>query len=450
VRRRKDKGGKAKVTKEARIRDRVLAAIATHRSGRLDEAEKAYLEVLEDDPDNVDALHYLGVLRHQQGRSYQALELVSRAINLKPDAVDAINNLGNIYLQLGAGVEATVAYQHALGLRPDHPDALRNLGIARRTLEPHVESVKRYQRAIELDPANPENYYPLAHAYKHLARYEDMLATLKKALAGRSEADTYSWLGHLLCALGRHADAAANYEAWLRAEPDNPIPKHMLAACTRKDVPARADDGFVAGLFDPFAETFDQVLLGRLEYRAPALVGAALKRIAGEPCGELEIVDAGCGTGLLAQYLRPYARRLVGVDLSAKMQEKARPRGYDELVVAEIGSFLRSAVGTFDIIASSDTLVYFGDLREVIAAARAALRQAGAVVFTLEHFADADQAPAGYRIHPHGRYSHTEPYVRGMLAQAGFERVEIEKAHLRREGGRYVDGLVVAARAPTR
>jgi predicted TPR repeat methyltransferase len=79
-----------------------------------------------------------------------------------------------------------------------------------------------------------------------------------------------------------------------------------------------------------------------------------------------------------------------------------------------------------------------------------ALRRGGRLVFTLEHAAREDEVPAGYRIHPHGRYSHTEAYVRRTLAEAGFELVEIEKAHLRREGGRYVDGLLVAARATSR
>jgi predicted TPR repeat methyltransferase len=427
--------------------DRIQAAIAAHRAGRLEEAEKVYAETLAADPENADALHYLGILRHQQGRSYLALQLLSRAIQLRPQCADAVSNLGNIYLQLGASVEAIVAYQHALELQPDHRDAQRNLGIARRTLEGHEEALERCERAIERDPGEVGNYYALANAYKHVARYEEMLATLEKALVVKPEADAYRRLGHLLRGLGRHAAAAANYEAWLRAEPDNPIPKHMLAACTFKDVPPRAGDAYVAGLFDTFAETFDEVLMGRLEYRAPALVGEALKRIDGEPRGGLDVVDAGCGTGLLAQYLRPYARRLVGVDLSPKMQEKARTRGYDELVVAEIGSFLRSAPGKFDLVASSDTLVYFGDLRELLGAARGALRPGGRLVFTLEHAAGEDEVPAGYRIHPHGRYSHTEPYVRRMLAEAGFGLVEVERAHLRREGGRYVDGLLVVARA---
>jgi predicted TPR repeat methyltransferase len=240
----------------------------------------------------------------------------------------------------------------------------------------------------------------------------------------------------------------ATYEAWLRADPGNPVARHLLAACIGKGVPARASDGFVAGDFDRFAETFDDVL-GGLEYRAPALVGAALERIDGAPRGELAILDAGCGTGLLAPHLRPYARRLVGVDLSPKMLEKAAKRAlYDATVVAELTAFLRTSPQAFDIVASSDTLNYFGDLREVLAAARASLRPGGRLVFTLEHAVREEEVPAGYRLHPGGRYMHARPYVLATLADAGFEVVAAEPAALRREGDAYVDGLVVAARRP--
>jgi len=128
------------------------------------------------------------------------------------------------------------------------------------------------------------------------------------------------------------------------------------------------------------------------------------------------------------------------------MLEKARARGYDRLVVAELGSFLSSAPEAFDLVASSDTLVYFGDLREVLAAARCALRPGGRLVFTLEHATKEQDAPEGYRLQPHGRYVHTQSYARASLAAAGFEVAEITEVQLRREGDRYVEGLVVAAR----
>jgi predicted TPR repeat methyltransferase len=172
-----------------------------------------------------------------------------------------------------------------------------------------------------------------------------------------------------------------------------------------------------------------------------------LRRATGERRGELDILDAGCGTGLLAPYLRPCARRLVGVDLSTRMLEKAAARGtYDELVAAELCAYLLSCPSAFDVVASSDTLVYFGELREVFAAARASLRPGGWLVFTLERAPEAEEIPAGYRLHPDGRYMHKEHYVRAVLEEARFGAIEVKTAHLRREGKAYVDGLIVAAR----
>ena len=444
----KRRKAKAKTKGAKGIQDLIPAAIAAHRAGRFDEAEKVYLAVLEADPSNVDALHYLGVLRHQQGHSAPAVELIMKAIELAPNYFDAHNNLGNVCLSFDVA-NAVKAYQAALELRPDDRDATRNLGIAMGRLKRHEEAAELFERGIRERPEQLDNYYSLSVVYKDLGRYEDALATLRKAIAIKPEAEGFRRLGPMLYGLRRIDEAAAVYEAWLRADPGNPVASHMLAACTSKEVPARAADAFVTRVFDGFAESFDEVLMNRLEYRAPELVGEALRRGAGEPRGDLDIVDAGCGTGLLAEYLKPYARRLVGVDLSSKMLAKAARRPYNWLVVHELATFLQLMPRSFDVVASSDTLVYFGDLQEVLAAAGRALREGGRVVFTLEHAVDEAEAPAGYRIHPHGRYSHTEPYVRGTLEQAGFEAIEIDKARLRREGSDYVAGLVVSARRKT-
>ena len=56
----------------------------------------------------------------------------------------------------------------------------------------------------------------------------------------------------------------------------------------------------------------------------------------------LDVLDAGCGTGLCGPLIAPYARRLVGVDLSERMLDQARARNvYDELVRRELTAYLR-------------------------------------------------------------------------------------------------------------
>jgi predicted TPR repeat methyltransferase len=115
-------------------------------------------------------------------------------------------------------------------------------------------------------------------------------------------------------------------------------------------------------------------------------------------------------------------------------------------VKAELGAYVRDSSETFDLIVSADTLVYFGDLKGVIAAFAAALRPNGLLVFTLEHAIGAG-AEVGYRLEPHGRYSHARAYVEQLLAVSGL-RSGIIEAELRMEAGAPVLGLVIGATKP--
>ena len=100
----------------------------------------------------------------------------------------------------------------------------------------------------------------------------------------------------------------------------------MLAACTGEAAPPRASDNYVRDTFDAFAGSFDQVL-DQLGYRAPGLIGELLDRDLPAADASLMIADAGCGTGLCGEFLRPRAKRLVGIDLSPGMLARARARG---------------------------------------------------------------------------------------------------------------------------
>ncbi len=160
------------------------------------------------------------------------------------------------------------------------------------------------------------------------------------------------------------------------------------------------------------------------------------------------MLDAGCGTGLCGPLIAPYARRLVGVDLSARMLARARDRDvYDELVKHELTAYMGGLSGAFDVIVSADTLVYFGPLEEVVAAASNALRPGGRLIFTVEELI-APGPDAGYSISMSGRYCHSRQYLDRVLTDANLEPM-IVPAELRLEAGDPVPGLVVRATKPT-
>jgi predicted TPR repeat methyltransferase len=431
---------------EVSLDEALAAAVGAHRAGRFAEAAEVYQAILRVVPDHADALHFLGVAEHQAGRPEVALTHFDRALALVPAHPDALSNRGNVHRSLGRLDRAEADYRRALDLRPDDPTTLGNLGTVLRARGDYAGAVTAFRAVLAKKPDHASTWQNLAGALASQGHGAEAVAAYQEAARlSPGSADMYRDLGVALYAEGRIREACEMYRQCLALAPDDARARHLLAASLGESAPARAPDDYVRAEFDHFAPKFD-ARLASLEYRGPAIVGAAVAALAAELPARPDVLDAGCGTGLCAPLLRPLSGKLVGVDLSPRMVELARQRGdYDELLVAELGAYLRGHPAAFDVIVSADTLVYFGDLHDVATLAAAALRQAGALVFTLER-AEPDEAPAGFRIHPHGRYSHTRDYVTRVLADAGFVDVTSEEIATRKEAEEWVESWLVKGR----
>jgi predicted TPR repeat methyltransferase len=406
-----------------------------------------YRRILEVVPDCPDAVHFSGVLAHQEGRSEQAVALIERSLELDPDRADWYSNLAIVLRDRLKLDEAIAACRRAIDLDPNHANALNNVGVLLRAQGKVVEAEAAYRAAIRVNSEHSDAYTNLGILLNGQKRTREAAVCFCKVITFRPkhpEARRLLALAH--CTLGEVDEAVAIFEEWLKEEPNHPIARHMIAACSGRDVPERASDGFIEQTFDSFAGSFDSKL-AKLLYRAPALLAEMLADSNVEMSKTLDILDAGCGTGLCGPLVAPYARRLVGVDLSVRMMAQAETRHvYDQLIKCELTEYLRDSPAAFDVIVSADTLVYFGSLATVVAASADALRPGGRLIFTVEELIDAGSG-AGYSISHHGRYSHTRQYLERVIAAASL-RPEIVQAELRLEAGNPVAGLVVRATKP--
>ncbi len=141
-------------------------AIEHHRSGRREEAEKLYRMILQQVPDQPDALNLLGVLAVDGGKKELAVDLITRAAMRRPRDPSILNNLGNALFLQRRHDEAQAHLEMAVALKPDFVEALFNLGRTIRMQGDLIESRYYFQRVIELNPRHSGAMASIARTYE--------------------------------------------------------------------------------------------------------------------------------------------------------------------------------------------------------------------------------------------------------------------------------------------
>ncbi|MFG5408147.1 tetratricopeptide repeat protein [Piscinibacter sakaiensis] len=290
--------------REISLQDFLDEARAAQRAGRLAEAEAMYLHLLQQAPDEPNALNFLGVLRFQQGLHDLALATLMRAIRAAPDDAGPWINLANVLIETDRLDDAVKALGNAAALAPRSVQIVNNLGVLHLRRQDWGLAEQHLRRALELWPERSylhENLAQVCLATGRAQEAEQHLARALLCMGPRSLSRKLMLIAHDV--LGDRAAALRTVQEWLEAEPDNPEARHHLAALGAAVVPPRAPDDYVSQLFDGFAQSFD-AQLARLGYRGPTLVVDELRRLREGLPAEATVVDAGCGTDLCGPGLR--------------------------------------------------------------------------------------------------------------------------------------------------
>jgi predicted TPR repeat methyltransferase len=295
-------------------------------------------------------------------------------------------------------------------------------------------SDRRYKAAVELA------------ARGDFAAAADVLMQTVEAAPGFATA--WFALGAIRDRLGDRDGAVAAFLAASRADPEDYHGARLQLARlgAGAGTPAMTEP-YVRRLFDQYAGRYDAALTEHMHYRGPVLlrdaVTSALERLR-RPMRFESLLDLGCGTGLAGQVFRPFAARLVGVDLSAAMIARAEAKGdYDRLVVGNLAAFLSDEIAKaakYDLVLAADVFVYVNDLAPVLADIARVLAPRGVVAFTVE-----THSYAGVALLPTLRFAHGEPYLREIIAAAGLKLLALERAAIRTEKGTPVAGFAVVA-----
>ncbi|HLP97846.1 MAG TPA: tetratricopeptide repeat protein [Sideroxyarcus sp.] len=430
------KSGKEPTAKEM---DTLLALF---KSGQSEETIALAERMTRQFPAHLLGWQVLGIALSQLGRYEEALLPLQKTTALSPNDAKSHYNLGFVYQELGRFDEAQASYRQALKINPDYAHAHNNLAHIHRQLGRLDEAEASSRRALQLSPDFAEAHNNLGALLTELGRLDEAEASLRRALQLTPDyAVAHGNLGLALQKQNRKEEALACFQQQLQLMPENEVARYQIALLTGSGEPERAPDQYVKDVFDSYAHRFDTHLQQELRYDIPAKLAGLIGRSL--PLGkQQDVLDLGCGTGLMGLAIAPHARTLVGVDLAAKMLEKAAARDlYQRLECADLLSMMRQEPSTsYDLIIAADVFVYVGKLDEIIRETKRLLRPGGYFAFSIE--ALNEPAASDYQLRNTGRYAHSAGYLSRLAATENFQIQAMEATPIRLELGQPVAGYM--------
>lgn len=225
-------------------------AFALHSQGKFAEAERAYAEILRQQPGHFQVLYLSGVLALQRGQTMRGMELLQESLKREPRQPLAHRDLGNALQQMQRFAEALASYDKSLALKPDQSDLYNNRGIALTSLGRFDEALESYGRAITLKSDYAQAYNNRGTVLSARGRATEALADFSQAIAlDPNYVKAITNRASMLAALGRNDEALKDCDRAIALNPKNADPHHQRGNVLVGQ--ARADEAL---------ESFDRAL----------------------------------------------------------------------------------------------------------------------------------------------------------------------------------------------
>ncbi|MDF5738401.1 MULTISPECIES: tetratricopeptide repeat protein [unclassified Nostoc] len=237
------------------ITEALKLAIQHHRAKRLTQAEEVYRQIIDVNPQQLEAVYGLGMLAQQRGQYQNAEQFFQAALQLQPEAAAIHNSLGFSLQQQGKLEEAIACYEKALKILPDCIEVQVNLGnalylqgklppeeqvhyadlnqqfaLGRQQVEDFKIAELYYRQAIALQPDLVQAHNNLGEVLQKQGRLNDALKSYQQAIKIKPDYPyAYHNLGYYFQEKGKLEEAIEAYKKALNIQPDLVITHNNLA-----------------------------------------------------------------------------------------------------------------------------------------------------------------------------------------------------------------------------
>ncbi|MCP3368310.1 tetratricopeptide repeat protein [Bradyrhizobium cajani] len=192
-----------------------------HNKGDIAGAAKLYQRIIKTNPNNLHAVHFLGVAEAASGNIERAKLLMKRSLEAKPVEVQFIENYAAVLHRAGEHDELVRLCQHGLQFSPNSLGLLHASAAAYLALGRHAEAIEQLTRLAAHHPHHLPAHFMLGSALAKTRQYEPALAAYDRALRLQPQlAEAHLDIGTIHFTNGRHSDALLSYDNALTHRPD--------------------------------------------------------------------------------------------------------------------------------------------------------------------------------------------------------------------------------------
>lgn len=374
----------------------------------------------------------LGETLLAQGQNTEALQKFYQAVQINAHNITALVNIADLEAQNRNFREAEKYYKKSLEIDEKnlraHANYANMLCQSKRTLE----ALEEYRQAVIISPQSPELSYNLALILKNLEEYEQALDLMFHAFyLDASHTDWSLNIAETLIMFNEKAPEKAKKicENWYKKMPDNIVVKHLWAVINQHSDENPNDYNHL--LFNTFASTYEKTLQN-INYAVVDKIAELYPDLKGQ------ILDLGCGTGLLGKKIKKTDNELIGIDISENMLKIAETKGvYKILINQDICQYLQNKPSKIDYAVAADVFCYFGNLETIVN-----FIYPTPLIFSIESNKNIDS----FAIQANGRYQHNPEYIRQILQKVGYTDVTSVSLVLRQENEKSIDGYIFSAK----
>ena len=196
-------------------------ALQLHEKGKIQDAIRLYLKILENKKNDSQLLFLLGTAYIQIGNTNLGIEQLKKSIFLKPENLFAHSNLGNAFKDLKRYEDAIASYNKAIEIDINYAEIHNNKGNALKSLERYDEAIESYDKAIKIKSDYAFAYNNKGNALKNLERYDEAIESYDKAIKiNPNYIEAHHNKGNILKDLKRFDESISSYDKAIEINPD--------------------------------------------------------------------------------------------------------------------------------------------------------------------------------------------------------------------------------------